>query len=253
MPNRVNYLFRRRSAVAGRRCLPMILATAVLILFLQAACSKKAPVPAAAASAIRVALLPFDTPMENQEFRWTAMAGPVLMAKASASTSDLEITPLWQTMSTVIASAGASRTFNEETAASTAVWLGAKWAVMGTIKPVRSSLALTMDFIPSKTNEVAFRYMKTRKMDTLEPAFLEAVRQFLRYQAARPVLMKKTRETGVESLKELAEALDREYGWFKEAEPGKAQEVVARLARTDMRLARLLFNPGVYPVLAEGK
>jgi hypothetical protein len=95
--------------------------------------------------------------------------------------------------------------------------------------------------------------MKTRKMDTLEPAFLEAVRQFLRYQAARPVLMKKTRETGVESLKELAEALDREYGWFKEAEPGKAQEVVARLARTDMRLARLLFNPGVYPVLAEGK
>jgi hypothetical protein len=53
------------------------------------------------------------------------------------------------------------------------------------------------------------------------------------------------------SMKPLAEALDREYGWFVDAEPGKAQEIVADLALKDDRLARLLFNPSVYPVLTK--
>lgn len=253
MLNRAKYLFCRRIPSSGHRLLPMLLIIAALALLLQAACSKKAAVPAAAVSVIRVVLLPFDTTSEDQDFRWTAMAGPVLMAKASESTSELEVLPLWQTMSTVIASAGASRTFDEESAASTANWLGAKWAVMGSMKPNKSSLSLSIDFIPGKINEVAFRYMKTRRMDTLEPSFHEALRQFLRYQAARPLLLVKGKAIGVDSLKELAEALDREYGWFAEAEPGKAQQVVASLAGTDARLARLLFNPSVYPSLAPGK
>ena len=50
-------------------------------------------------------------------------------------------------------------------------------------------------------------------------------------------------------MKTVAEALDREYGWFVEAEPGKAQEIVEELMRRDGRLARLLFNPKIYPQL----
>ena len=48
-------------------------------------------------------------------------------------------------------------------------------------------------------------------------------------------------------------ALDREYGWSAEAEPGKAQEIVASLVRSNEQLARALFSPTLYPSLAEKK
>jgi hypothetical protein len=53
--------------------------------------------------------------------------------------------------------------------------------------------------------------------------------------------------------RDLAEALDREYGWFVDAEPGKAQDVVAKLLLTDEHLAKSLFSPTLYPGLTEKK
>ena len=50
-----------------------------------------------------------------------------------------------------------------------------------------------------------------------------------------------------------AEALDREYGWFVDADPGKAQETVSELAHSDERLAQSLFSPALYPDLSPKK
>ena len=77
--------------------------------------------------------------------------------------------------------------------------------------------------------------------------------QFLRYLSAGSLKPVKGEESSMISIKPLAEALDREYGWFVSADPGKSQEIVADLALKDTRLARLLFNPSLYPVLSQTK
>ena len=84
-------------------------------------------------------------------------------------------------------------------------------------------------------------------------SFNEATRQFLRYLAIKTIKPVKYNEPSLDSVKELAEALDREYGWSVDAEPGKAQDIVARLAASDEHLARILFNPSLYPVLAKNE
>jgi hypothetical protein len=234
-----------------RLSLPIVMG--VLFLFSQSACYKKHRVANVSAGPIRIVMLPFDTSAENKDLRWTAMAGPILMAKASENAPDLVIIPLWQTMRTAIASAGTSRSFDEDSAASTANWLGAKWSVLGSIKPTKTKASLTIDFIPGKSNQVAFRYIKATNMDSFGLAFHVATRQFLRYLSAKLPEPMKGNEMDLNSLKNLAQALDREYGWFEDADPGKAQEIVAGLARSDERLARLLFDPTLYPVLAQNK
>jgi hypothetical protein len=100
---------------------------------------------------------------------------------------------------------------------------------------------------------VPFRFAKAGKIDSIGSVLPEAFSQFLRYLTARPLLPAKKGLQPMTSMKNLAEALDREYGWFVQADPGKAQKAVSELALTDARLARLLFNPSVYPVLAQTK
>jgi hypothetical protein len=232
---------------------PLLTTMGILLFLSQSGCSKKTKITRLDAGPIRVALLPFDTPAENKDLRWTAMTGPILMAKASEDAPDIAVIPLWQTMTTAISSAGASRSFDEASASSVANWLGAKWAILGHIKPAKTRAALMIDFIPGKSNQVAFRYMKKTDMDFFGRNFHEATRQFLRYVSAKPPEPMSKSEPDTASIKNLAQALDREYGWFEDAEPGKAQEIVAGLARSDERLARILFNPTLYPVLAQDK
>ena len=81
----------------------------------------------------------------------------------------------------------------------------------------------------------------------------DAFNQFLRYLTAKPFDPREAKFQTMTAMKSLAEALDREYGWFVEANPGKAQVVVAKLASSDEWLARFLFNPSLYPVLAQTK
>jgi hypothetical protein len=253
MLNRQKWSCCRWIPFFGNCSLSLPIVVGVLFLFSQAACIKKHKVPSVSAGPTRIALLPFDTPAENKDFRWTAMAGPILMAKASENAPDLVIIPLWQTMKTAIASAGASRSFDDDSAASAANWLGAKWSILGSIKPTKARASLMIEFIPGKSNQVPFRYIKTTNMDAFGLAFHEATRQFLRYTSAKPPELMKGNGLDPNSLKDLAQALDREYGWFEDADPGKAQEIVAGLARSDDRLARLLFDPALYPVLAQNK
>jgi hypothetical protein len=243
----------RRSSFSENWGFPLLIAAAALFLFSQPACSKKSKVPGVSTGPMRVALLPFDTSPENKDLRWTAMAGPILMAKASLNTPDLVVIPLWQSMTTAIASAGASRSFDEDSAASTANWLGAKWSILGAIKPSKIRASVMIDFIPSKSSQVAFRYMKKCNLDSFGLSFHEATRQYLRYLSVKPPEPLKGKDLNKNALKELAEALDREYGWFVEADPGKANEVVSSLAQSDERLAKLLFNPTLYPILAKDK
>jgi hypothetical protein len=253
MLNRPIWSYCRWISFLGNNGFPLLITAAVLFLFSQPACSKKSKVPDVSTGPVRVALLPFDASAENKDLRWTAMAGPILLAKASENTPDLVVIPLWQSMTTAIASAGASRSFDEDSAASAANWLGAKWSILGEIKPSKIRASIMIDYIPSKSSRVAFRYMKKCAFDSFGLAFHEATRQYLRYLSAKSPEPLKGKELNINALKELAEALDREYGWFVEADPGKAQEVVTSLAQSDERLARLLFNPTLYPILAKNK
>jgi hypothetical protein len=65
--------------------------------------------------------------------------------------------------------------------------------------------------------------------------------------------MEKTREKHITlaSLRQLAEAVDKEYGWTAAAEPGKSEEIVANLVQSDRPLAQYLFNPSLYPSIQD--
>ncbi len=110
---------------------------------------------------------------------------------------------------------------------------------------------MMIDFIPAKTGSVPFRFTKSGKIDEVGARLPEAFSQFAYYLTVRPLQPMQKKLPTMTSVKKLAEALDREYGWFVEAEPGKAQAVVSDLAATDERLARFLFNPSLYPTLTK--
>jgi hypothetical protein len=249
--------------VSARHGLFVLAVSAMLLSFFQSACflphliphlhhhhKGKTKTPVAPMPPVRVVLLPFNAPAGNKDLHWVALAAPILMARVTERAQDLVAVPLWEAMPTAIESAGASRTFTQESTASAANWLAAKWATLGEISPARTGVSMIIDFIPAKSSEVPFRYMKTRRIESLGAACQEALRQFLRYLAAKPLELPKGGDQGMPSIRVLAEALDREYGWFGNADPGKAQEIVADLARVDDRLARLLFNPSLYPSLS---
>jgi hypothetical protein len=241
---------KTKNPVAPRRtCAPVLAAAAILILILSTACgSKKAKVPEIASSPSRMVVLPFNVPAGNNDLRWTAMAAPILMAKAGGQSQSLQIIPLYEAMPVAIQAAGASRSFTAESATNIANWMSAKWCAMGEFAPSKRGLSMTVDFLPAKSNLVPFRYLKSGSIDGVGNGMPIAFAQFIRYLAAGPLVPEKGQS--MTSLRDLAQALDREYGWFADAEPGKAQEVVANLARSDERLARLLFDPSMYPVLA---
>lgn len=242
------------SRVFARSGLRLIAVAITLLLFFQTSCflfKKKKAAPAVSLASVRMAFLPFNVPEGNKDLQWTSMAAMALMVKASELNRDLVIVPLWEAMPEAIESAGASRILTPESAVSTASWLSAEWVVFGDITPSKKAVNLSIDFLPVRSNQIPFRYMKTRKVDMLGPCFPEAFRQFLRYMMVKLPEPKMIESKKIMLYKSLAEAVDREYGWFTEADPGKAKEIVSELALADKRLARFLFDPSVYPELAK--
>jgi cell division septation protein DedD len=174
------------------------------------------------------------------------------MAECAEKSPDLEIVPLWESLPIAVEALGASRAITPEVAAYVASRLTARWASQGDITPSKAGITLLVDFIPARPTLVPFRYENDGPVTSLGNHFREAFEQFLRYLVARP-LGKDVRTPDPASIREIAEALDREYGWFSSAEPGKANTVVASLLRTDKQLAGLLFNPNLYPGLETSK
>ena len=255
---RLNYSRRFGVTQRGLRLLgtglSLAAASTILIVFFQSACVlKKSKVSVESSPPVRLVFLPFNTPAGNKDLRWTAMAVPILMAQISKRAPALDPVPLWQVMPAAIESAGNSRSFTEESAAYVANWIVAKWSVMGELTPAKNGVSLMVDFIPAKSNLVAFRYTKTGSLDSVGPNLRIACEQFLRYLVAKPLEARSEKLQNLTSLRKLAETLDREYGWSVETEPGKAQEAVSSLVRTDERLAHFLFSPTLYSVLGPVK
>jgi hypothetical protein len=253
MLNLLRKPFTRRAQHAARNGMLLIVALGATFVFFQSACSKKNKVAITPISAIRMTVLPFNIPSGNQELHWTAMAGPILVAKVSEYARDIEVIPLWQTMPVALESGGASRSFTPESAAYVASYLGAKWSAMGEFTPTKTGISMMIDFIPDRSTQVPFRFKKSGNIDDVGSQMPKAFNQFFYYLAVRPLSPIDKKLPTMTALQSLAETLDREYGWFVEAAPGKAQEAVANLARTDARLAQLLFNPTLYPALAPTK
>jgi hypothetical protein len=247
MLNRLNKQSRSRLGF----CLLAI--SAVIIIFSQSACSKKASINVAPTTTTRLAFFPFNVPENSADLRWAAMAAPILMGKATAHVREFEIIPLWQSMPVAIQAAGQNRSLTTETVESASTWLTAQWSAFGDIASNQRGLSVMIDFIPSKSNQIAFRYIKSGKVDWMEAGVQEAFDQFKRYLMIPLPELERNNKQEMLPLRNLAEVLDREYGWSVEAEPGKAQETVTALMKTDERLARYLFSPTLYPILAQSK
>jgi hypothetical protein len=241
----------RRNFLFTRWLMLLLAAIPVLVSLGSIGCNKKAKARPAVSGPIRVILLPFAVPENDKDLKWAAMAAPALIARASRLAPDIKIVPFWDAMPPAIASAGAARSFNDETAASMANWAGAKWAIMGEISRTKSSYSLSIDFIPAKSMDVPFRYIKTRHLDTMGSACQAAIRQWFRYTTSKTIPVAKQKEPGLDKMRSVAEALDREYGWHETAVPGNAQEVVGMISPSDRAWAQLLFNPTMYPSLAK--
>lgn len=243
----------RRLPSGVRRVRSALVALALLIAFLNSAClfrkNKSAVMPSAP---VRIAFLPFNTPAGNNDLRWASMAMPIMMAQMTKNSQGLEVVPLWETMQFALESVGSSRFVSDQAGAYVANWVSAKWSVMGGLtQEKKDEVSLLVDFIPSRDTSLPFRYVKSVKMDSIDLNVRKSFTQFLGYISARPLEREEKKRTRLVSLRQLAEALDREYGWTVPAERGKAEEIVTNLAKSDMQLARYLFDPSVYPVLEE--
>jgi hypothetical protein len=231
--------------------LRLLAVSALILISFQSACGKKTRAVMAPAEPAKVAFLPLNVSGDQEDIRWVALAAPVLMAQVCERAPDLTAIPLWESMPVAVDSAGASRIFTDASAEAAASWLSAQWGAMGEVSPAkRERISFIVDFIPVRGKQIPFRYMKTGRPDTISEGLPNAFTQFLRYLTARP--LEKTREANpkMTSMKWVAEALDLEYGWFVEAQPGKAQETIERLMSEDKEdLARFLFSPKTYPQL----
>jgi hypothetical protein len=233
--------------------LRLLALSALILISFQSACGKKSRAVFAPAEPAKVAFLPLNVPDDQKDIQWVALAAPVLLAQICERAPDLQAVPFWESMPVAVDSAGASRIFTDASAESAANWLSAEWGTMGEVSQAqRERISFIVDFIPARTSQIPFRYMKTGRPDTISDGLPNAFTQFLRYLTARP--LDKTREANpkMSSMKEVAEALNLEYGWFVEAQPGKAQEIIERLMREDKGdLARFLFSPKTYPQLQQ--
>ena len=239
-----------------RICSSVILVLTVLATLLQPGClfKKKPSTPTYPAEPIRIALLPVNVPSDDAELRWVSLGAAIMMAKELEQAKDLDVVPLWETLPATVETLGSSRTLTPETSAVIAARVNARWAAQSDIAPGQNGLDFRVDFIPAKATLIPFRYENQAQLDSLTARVREAFEQFLRYMVARPLQSKDRVGKPMEpnQLKELAAALDREYGWFGSADPGKAGVEAEKLAQSDGRLARLLFSPTVYPG-AEGR
>ncbi len=230
--------------------------TALLILALlasQPACffkKKKPGEPAGPVGPVRMVILPLDAVGDSTDIRWISLAAPVLMARLALLAPSLELVPLWQSMPVAVESAGASRSITPEAAAYVASRMAARWAIHGEVRTTKGGVSILVDFIPTQPTSFPFRYTRDTSVGSLGSNLLEAYNQFLYYLIAKPVAGKDAKSTiDPALLREVAEALDREYGWFVQAEPGKAEKAASGLLRVERRLAPLVFNPSLYPVL----
>ncbi len=244
-------LRNRRNPLFMRQIIFLLAAIPFLVSLGSTGCKKKAQARPAVAGTIRVVVLPFSVPANDKDLQWAAMGAPALIAKASRNTPSMIVVPFWEAMPSAIASAGAARSFNDESAAAMANWVGAKWAIMGEISRTKSSYSVNVDFIPAKSMDVPFRYINTRSLDSMGTAFQTAIRQWIRYASAKSAPRTRQKEPGLNKMRSIAEALDREYGWFETANPGNAQDIVNKLSPSDKDWASLLFNPTMYPELAK--
>jgi hypothetical protein len=243
-----------RKVAGGRFPIRFLILLTLLGLLLPSGCLFHKKTPAAAPAlppAVRIVLLPVNAPAGRPELRPAALAATVQMAECIVAAPDLEPMPFWESTPAVLQILGASRTITDEIAEFTAGRLTARWGAMGDLIAVKSAFTLRVDFIPSKASLVPFRYEQQSPLDSLQPQFQEAFAQFLRYLIVRPLATDRIQPLDAGRLKEVAQALDTEYGWFVTAKPGAAGKVVENLARTHRDVARILFNPTLYPVLAK--
>jgi hypothetical protein len=251
MINRWLKLQNRGYSTFTRWLVLLLAAISVLASLSSIGCNKKAKARPAISGPIRVVILPFAVQDKDKDLQWIAMAAPAMIAKACSHMPDLAVVPFWDAMPPAIASAGAARSFNDESASSLANWVGAKWAIMGEISRTKTSYSLTVDFIPTRGLDVPFRYIKTKHPDNMGIAFQSAIHQWFRYTTAKRILAVKQKDPGLNKMRSIAEALDQEYGWFETASPGNAQKVVDALSPADKEWAGVLFNPTMYPQLSK--
>ena len=257
----INRIFRAldRGKKISFRCALFAIAVAILAVGSQAACSKNVKVTVVDSGPVRVVVLPFMISPENaggdKELQWVAMAAPALIVKASRRLPDIEVVPFWEVMPAAISAAGAARSFTDESASILANWVSAQWAVIGEIHRTKSSSSLTVvvDFIPANSRSVPFRHIKTRRMENIGTTFYFGLRQWLRYATDRPIPLLQIREPGLQAMRTLGEALDKEYGWLVTAKPGAAQSLINEMTLDNEDWIKLLFSPTMYPSLANDK
>jgi len=221
-------------------------------LILQFGCFFRHKAPSAAdvpPPIVRIVLLPLNTPPEDSSLSWLSLAVPALMAHVGRNAPDLEIVPLWESMPVTVEAMGASRSIGPDQAAYIAGRLTAKWAATGEVTPVKNGISILIDFIPTKETVIPFRYEKQVEVDSMQGNIRDAFTQFLRYQTVRPITAE-IQPLNAGSLRDTAQALDLEYGWFTPSEPGKSEKIVNSIAGTDNKLAQMLFNPNLYPAIA---
>ena len=244
--------WNRGGGIPVRGAMLVLIAVVTLATVAQTACSRNVRVPIEDTGPVRVVVLPFVVSSDrtgDKELQWAAMAAPALLVRASRRLPDIEVVPLWEIMPVAISVAGASRSFTDENASSLANWLSAQWAIKGEIRRTGSSYSVVVDFIPVKSTTVPFRHIRTRRMENIGTTFYIGLRQWLRYATNRPIPLLQIREPGLQTMRPLGEALDREYGWLVTAEPGASQSFVNELALDEEAWTRLLFSPTMYPSL----
>ncbi|MBM3789333.1 MAG: hypothetical protein FJW35_03175 [Acidobacteria bacterium] len=146
---------------------------------------------------------------------------------------------------------GDKRELTEDTALIVANRLGARWITLGSVSSTEKGIDLLLDFVPVSSSSYAFRYHREVRTDALGAGLADAAEQFVRYSTRREITAR-TSSTGKEDSRAevIAEALDRECGWFRAAEPGAAGSVFAAVARVDRGFAGVLFDPALYETQA---
>ena len=200
----------------------------------------------------RLVFLPMNVPQANEDLHWISIATTVISANAALAAPDLGPVPLWESLPTALQSLENSRTVTPDIAELVAGRLSARWATQGEVSTAGNAFQLRLDFIPSRPTLVPFRYEKGVSAETMQPRIQEAFEQFLRYLIVRPMAERGVMPLDLNKLKEIAQAIDVEYGWFVSAKPGAAGKTVEDLAKTNLALAKLLFSPTLYPILGDG-
>ena len=239
-PKRATYLIRS------------VFALAIACLLLQPGCffrRNKVPNAPTIPAPVRIVLLPMNVPPDNEDLRWLSFATEVRMMEVAAAVPDLELVPLWESLPASLQTLGVSRTTTDEVSEFIAARLSARWATAGRIVPAKEGYTFRIDFIPARPSQVPFRFEKISSVEAMDSRFREAFEQLARYLNVRPPEQEKTPLLDIKKLREIAQAIDIEYGWFAEAKPGSAGALVGELAARNRNLARLLFNPTLYPVL----